>query len=106
MKPISTIMNTQIGSSLPSEKLDQNNFAYLEYKMHQYLATQGYWSNIERAQEMKPNSTHADYPTCHVYMITCLATFEKPRCRKKLGRTSIRSSCLIRLKESFNFVDS
>ena len=30
----STIMNTQMGNSLPSEKLDRNNFASWEYKMH------------------------------------------------------------------------
>ena len=30
-------MNTQMGSALPNEKLDRNNFAFWEYKMHQYL---------------------------------------------------------------------
>ena len=56
-------MNTQMGNSLLSEKLDQNNFAYWEYKMHQYLVDQGYWCYIEGAQEMKPNPAHDDYST-------------------------------------------
>ena len=34
---------------LPSEKLDRNNFASWEYKMHQYLVGQGYWSYIKGA---------------------------------------------------------
>ena len=42
-------MNTQMGSTLPTEKLDLNNFASWEYKMHQYLVEQGYWSYIEGA---------------------------------------------------------
>ena len=32
-----TAINTQMGSALPNEKLDLNNFASWEYKMHQYL---------------------------------------------------------------------
>ena len=44
-------MNTQMGSALPSEKLDRNNFASWEYKMHQYLVGQGYWGYIKGAQE-------------------------------------------------------
>ena len=34
----------------------------MEYKMHQYLVGQGYWSYIKGAHENQPNSTHADYP--------------------------------------------
>ena len=55
-------MNTQMGSALPTEKLDRTNFASWEYKMHQYLVGQGYWSYIEGARENQPNPTHADYP--------------------------------------------
>ena len=47
-------MNTQMGSALPREKLDRNNFASWEYKMHQYFVGQGYWSNIEGAQGNRP----------------------------------------------------
>ena len=36
------IMNTQMGSALPTEKLPMTNFASWEYKMHQYLVGQGY----------------------------------------------------------------
>ena len=39
-------MNTQMGSALPTEKLDRNSFTSWEYKMHQYLVGQGYWSYI------------------------------------------------------------
>ena len=59
-----TIVNTHMGQPLPSEKLDRNNFASWEYKMHQYLDGQSNWSYIEGAQESKPNPTHGDYPTC------------------------------------------
>ena len=55
-------MNTQMGSALPTEKLDRNNFASCEYMMHQYLVGQGYWSYVVGAQETQPNETYADYP--------------------------------------------
>ena len=55
-------MNTQMGSSLPSEKLDRNNFASWEYKMYQYLVGQGYWSYI-RAEENRPDPTNPEYST-------------------------------------------
>ena len=55
-------MNTQMGSALPTEKLDRTNFASWEYKMHQYLVGQGYWSYIEGAHEIQPNPTHESYP--------------------------------------------
>ena len=51
-----------MGSALPTEKLDRTNFASWEYKMHQYLVGQGYWSYIEGAHETQPNPTQADYP--------------------------------------------
>ena len=55
-------MNNQMGSALPTEKLDRTNFTSWEYKMHQYLVGQGYWSYIQGAHEDQPDSTHADYP--------------------------------------------
>ena len=58
-----TTMNTQIGSALPSEKLDRNNFASWEYKMHQYLVGQGYWSYIEGAHIDQPIETTPKYAT-------------------------------------------
>ena len=36
-KKSTSTMNTQMGSALPREKLDRNNFASWEYKMYQYL---------------------------------------------------------------------
>ena len=56
-------MNTQMGSALPSEKLDRNNFASWEYKMHQYLAGQGYWSYIKGVHEDQPDLTTPEYVT-------------------------------------------
>ena len=50
-------MNNQMGSALPTEKLDRTNFASWEYKMHQYLVGQGYWSYIKGAHE---NQTQID----------------------------------------------
>ena len=70
-------MNTQMGSALPSEKLDRNNLASWEYKMHQHLVGQGYWSYIKKAHENQPGPTAPEYATweqaasCVMY---CLAT--------------------------------
>ena len=55
-------MNNQMGIALPTEKLSRTNLTSWEYKMHQYLVGQGYWSYIKGAHENQPNSTHADYP--------------------------------------------
>ena len=60
---IDIIMNTQMGSSLPSEKLDRNNFVFWEYKMHQYLVDQGYWSYIKRPQENQLGPRTPKYST-------------------------------------------
>ena len=51
-----------MGSSLPSEKLDRNNFASWEPKMHQYLVGQGYW-NFKGAQENRVDPKDVDYST-------------------------------------------
>ena len=48
-------MNTQNGSAFPTKKFDRTNFASWEYKMHQYLIGQGYWSYINGAHENQPN---------------------------------------------------
>ena len=47
-------MNTHMGKALSIEKLDRNNFASWEYKMHQDLVGQGFWIYVEGA--------HADHP--------------------------------------------
>ena len=44
-----------MGSTLPTKKMDKHNYASWEYKMHQYLAGQGYWSYIEGAEEIAPD---------------------------------------------------
>ena len=60
-----------------SEKLDRNNFASWEYKMHQYLVGQGYLSYIKGAHKDQPGLTTPKYVTweqaasCVMY---CLAT--------------------------------
>ena len=46
-----------MASSLPTEKLDRNNYASWSYKMHQYLLGHGYWSYIEGANHAAPEST-------------------------------------------------
>ena len=58
-------MNTQMGSALPREKLDRNNFASWEYKMHlvQYLVGKGYWSCIKGAHEDQSVVTALEYAT-------------------------------------------
>ena len=70
-------MNTQMGSSLPREKLDWSNFSSWEYKMNQYLVGQGYWSYINDAQENRPDPKNADYSTWEQAtsrVMYCLAT--------------------------------
>ena len=52
-----------MGSALPTEKLDRNNFASWEYKMHQYLVEQGYWGYITGAHENQPIETAPEYVT-------------------------------------------
>ena len=48
--------------SVENQNLDRTNFTSWEYKMHQYLVGQGYWSYIQGAHEDQPDSTHANYP--------------------------------------------
>ena len=55
-------MNTQMGSSLPIN-VGRSNYSSWEYKMNQYLVSQGYWSCITGALENKPEITNANYPT-------------------------------------------
>ena len=64
-------MNTQMGSALPSEKLDRNNLASWEYKMHQYLVRQGYWSYIQPII-MAPE--YATWEPATSRVMYCLAT--------------------------------
>ena len=52
-----------MGSALPSENLDRNNFASWEYKMHQYLVGQGHWSYIEGAHVDQPGLKTPEYAT-------------------------------------------
>ena len=65
------------GSALPTKKLDRNNFASWEYKMHQYLAGQGYWSYIIGAYKNQPIETDPGYATWEQAasrVMYCLAT--------------------------------
>ena len=52
-----------MASSLSMEKLDISNYASLSYKMHQYLLKHGYWSYVDGANDVAPESTHRDFPT-------------------------------------------
>ena len=52
-----------MGSTLPTENLDRNNFASWEYQIHHYLVDQGYWRYIEGAHENQPNLGQADHLT-------------------------------------------
>ena len=44
-------MDRGMASSLPTEKLDRNNYASWSYKMHQYLLGHSYWSYVEGAND-------------------------------------------------------
>ena len=64
-------------SALPTEKLDRNNFASWEYKMHQYLVGQGYWSYIEGANTDQPGletPAYATWEQAASRVLYCLAT--------------------------------
>ena len=70
-------MNTQMGSSLLSEKLDRRNFSSWEYKMNQCLVGQGYWIYINDAHENQLDPKNADYSTLEQVAsraMYCLAT--------------------------------
>ena len=54
-------MDRGIASSLPTGKLDKNNYASWSYKMHQYLLRHGYWSYVQGAHDTSPESTHRDF---------------------------------------------
>ena len=43
------------------EKLDRSNYSSWEYKMHQYLLENGYWSYIHGENEVVLESTHKDF---------------------------------------------
>ena len=64
-------MNTLMGSALPTEKVDKNNLASWEYKMHQYLVRQGYWSYIQPII-MAPE--YATWEPATSRVMYCLAT--------------------------------
>ena len=50
-----------MGSSLPTEKLGQNNYASWEYKMHQYLLGHGYWNDVDGANDEAPEVMQRDF---------------------------------------------
>mgnify|MGYP000305932215 FL=1 len=56
------VMERGTASSLPTEKLDRNNYASWSYKMHQYLLGHGYRSYVDGANDTAPESTHRDLP--------------------------------------------
>ena len=60
-------MNTQMGSSLPSKKLDWSNYSSWENKMNQFLVRQGHWSTtkprrIAQQSRAKPRRHKAAKP--------------------------------------------
>ena len=54
-------MDRSMESSLPTEKLNQSNYASWYYKMHQYLLGHGYWSYVEGANEVAPEPAHKNF---------------------------------------------
>ena len=50
-----------MGGALLIEELDRSNYTSWEYKMHQYLLGQGYWSYIHRKKETTQNPAHKDF---------------------------------------------
>ena len=55
------MMNAQLESMVPNEKLNMHNNASWEYKMHQYLVRQGIWSYINGAQEIALDLINSHY---------------------------------------------
>ena len=58
MKKNRKMMDRSIASSLPTEKLDINNYTSWSYKMHQYMLGHGYWSYVDEVNDTTPDSTH------------------------------------------------
>ena len=69
-------MDRSMASSLPTEKLDRNNYASWSYKMHQYLLGHGYWSYVKGANDVAPESTHRDFPAWEQSASRILYCFE------------------------------
>ena len=68
-------MDRGMASSLPTEKLDKNNYASWSYKMHQYLLGHGYWSYVDRENDIAPESTHRDFPALEQWASKVLYCF-------------------------------
>ena len=72
-------MNTQMGSSLPREKLDWSNYSSWEYKMNQFLVHQGHWSynkaaKAQNRERTKPRRHKAAKAHIYTYMTFGLFT--------------------------------
>ena len=53
-------MDRGMASSLPTKKLDRNNYVSWLYKMHQYLLRHGYWNYVHKANDAALEATHKD----------------------------------------------
>ena len=68
-------MNTQMGSTLPTTKIDRNNFASWQQK---YLV--GYWSYIDEAQENQSVKSRGRDSVQRIrYDCACVYVCEKER---------------------------
>ena len=56
------MMDRGMASSLTTEKLDRKNYASWSYKMHQYLFGHDYWSYVDGANDIAPESTQRYFP--------------------------------------------
>ena len=54
-------MDRSMACSLPTKKLDRNNYASWSYKMHQYMLEHGYWSYVEGVNDAAQDLTHKDF---------------------------------------------
>ena len=62
MKNMKNRMDRGMASSLLTETLDRNNYAFWSYKMHQYLLGHGYWSYIDGANDTAPDLIKQRFP--------------------------------------------
>ena len=66
-----------MGSALPTEELDRNNFTSWECKMHQSFVGQGYWSYRRSTRKSTQPSTcrHPSWEQAVSRVLYCLASY-------------------------------
>ena len=97
-------MDRGMASSLSTEKLDRNNYAFWSYKMHQYLLGHGYWRYVDRANDTTPDLTHRDFPAweqSRSKVLYCFVSYVGEQLLSYIGYAKTRKDAWGNLKKIF-----